>query len=1310
MENMIQQNISKPIGYGRYKMKYDVSGCPVDATILDVNPSFEEYFGQKRCDLLGISKMELFSGFYGDQSELWLKKYDEVATNQNHFTEVVYYEALDTYFEINVSSPVKGEFFTFFQDITAKWKNDKMYLDILKHTSDSVFVTNDDGNFKFISPSVFKIFGETVEDCKSYQNIDFLLGNQWREKLTSEVEEIKNHEQSIINKNGVEHDLLINITRAKIGEGSILFVCHDVTDKNQALKQVRFQKNMLRAVLDTIPDCIWMKDKEGKYLICNREFELFYGAKEEEIVGKTDRDFVSESLADFFRENDLKAMRMNKPRKNEETLTYKTTGNEIRVETTKAPFYNAEGNIIGVLGIARDITHRDKIQAELKSSKMKIEQLINTVNGIIWEADPKTLKTTFISGKVKDIFGYTQEEWINMPDSSKKYIYKPDQKMVKRRFDKELKYGNSFNHDYRIVTKDQSVLWVREYVSILTDEQSVPVQIVGIVVNVNEQVRDKQELEKYQQFFNISKDNFCIADANGILTELNPQFPKTLGYTMEELKGTEFLKFVHEEDVQSTINELKNLGEGKHTINFKNRYYTKGGDIKYFDWNSTPYNDQYFAVARDITKEVKASKKFSETEFKYRNLIEAAGDAIYLLDHNGNILDINNKVAKMTGYKRIELINKFIGIIETSFRDLADFKQRSSDAQSDAVSLYDSYHTGKNGESIPVELSISTIKQSDKNLYFVIARDISERKKAKKELAKREQMLIEAQKIAKLGSWQYDIHQKTLTCSDQVYKLFDVNPEEVEVSRETYFAYIHPEEKKIVEDCFEKGLTEQKPFSHKHRIITARGAVKYVEENTSFEFDSDGNIIQVKGTIQDITKTEIYQMELQLQDKNLEKFFEYVNIGIAKNSINGDFVEINPEFERLTGYTCDELNQLSYWDLTPEKYMEMEEVQLKSLEETGRYGPYRKEYINKSGEFVPILLYGVKVTDATGKEYIWSVVQDITESVNYQNQLKQDLEKFRLMLEVGKLIAFEVDLKTGSITTLRQGINLENNTFPLEQLKSFGDFISAIRSEHRTSCQRKVDAMLKGDIDNFVCDFQIIKNKNYFWHRGVLSVLETDKNKIPCKVFVTLRNIEEEKNEEVQSLVNQEMERLRISRDIHDSIGQMLVGTRLTLKIKMGEQEGLNEIDELLDDMIKESRMIINNFGISLQKSDSLKDSFTSLAEKMHKVYQGSITINWHGNEKVEDLKKATSIFRIYQESLSNAIKYSRSPEIRVNVRNYDILFMDITDSGVGFDQNTVQSGFGTANMIERAKEIGATVKVESKIDVGTAVRFRYKR
>ncbi len=119
--------------------------------------------------------------------------------------------------------------------------------------------------------------------------------------------------------------------------------------------------------------------------------------------------------------------------------------------------------------------------------------------------------------------------------------------------------------------------------------------------------------------------------------------------------------------------------------------------------------------------------------------------------------------------------------------------------------------------------------------------------------------------------------------------------------------------------------------------------------------------------------------DLKESEEKYRSIFEASRVGFALCEMDGSLVECNQAYLNIIGYTQEEAKSLTYWDLTPRSFEEQENEQLKLMEETGSYGPYEKHYIHKSGKKVPVLLNGTKLKGADGNEYIWSIVQDITE-------------------------------------------------------------------------------------------------------------------------------------------------------------------------------------------------------------------------------------------------------------------------------------------------------------------------------------------
>lgn len=193
-----------------------------------------------------------------------------------------------------------------------------------------------------------------------------------------------------------------------------LNLLEDLSNENKARRKseeaLRTSERQMRTLFQTIPDMIWLKDKEGVYLACNTMFERFFNHPESDISGKTDYDFVSKEFADFFCEMDRLAMEAGKPSVNEEWITFGDDGHLALLETIKTPVYSSEGELIGVLGIGRDITQRYQTEQELIKSKDKAEE-------------SNRLKTSFLANisheirtPLNSILGFT--EMLKEPDLS----------------------------------------------------------------------------------------------------------------------------------------------------------------------------------------------------------------------------------------------------------------------------------------------------------------------------------------------------------------------------------------------------------------------------------------------------------------------------------------------------------------------------------------------------------------------------------------------------------------------------------------------------------------------------------------------------------------------------------------------------------------------------------------------------------------------------------------------------------------------------------------------------------------------------
>lgn len=293
----------------------------------------------------------------------------------------------------------------------------KRYRDLFERSPIGIFRTASDGQSLYANCAMTCILGfkSPQEVTQYYRQIgkQLYVKSERREQFLQLLQKkgfVENFEYEARTVDGRTIWLRMNAHIAEWGnDGSFIIdgFTTDITERKRAENALKQSEAHLRTLIHTIPDLVWLKDPQGVYLSCNSKFEMFFGAKEKNIIGKTDYDFVDKELADFFREHDKRAMAMGKPSKNEEEVVFAVDGHHEILETIKTPMFNDDGELIGVLGIGRDITERKKAEQEREMLISAIEQAgemitLTDSNGIIQYVNPTAERMT----------GYCQEEVI----------------------------------------------------------------------------------------------------------------------------------------------------------------------------------------------------------------------------------------------------------------------------------------------------------------------------------------------------------------------------------------------------------------------------------------------------------------------------------------------------------------------------------------------------------------------------------------------------------------------------------------------------------------------------------------------------------------------------------------------------------------------------------------------------------------------------------------------------------------------------------------------------------------------------------
>jgi diguanylate cyclase (GGDEF)-like protein/PAS domain S-box-containing protein len=263
-------------------------------------------------------------------------------------------------------------------------------LEVLAEKNQSEYAVSNFYKLPFIGMAILEPvnqrwirFNDRLADLLGYSSDELMLINikevlqpQDSKKFADELSSLKNtkcegftFEAPLHRKDGVFVSAILNVKCVPSEDGSaqlLLITIQDVSELKRVSEQNLVHQSHLNTLVKTIPDLVWLKDLDGVYLSCNPMFERFFGAAEHDIIGKTDYDFVDKELAYFFRKHDLNAMKAGRPTENEEWLTFADKSYKGIFSTIKTPMKDEKGQVIGVLGIARDITVRKQSQEKLE--------------------------------------------------------------------------------------------------------------------------------------------------------------------------------------------------------------------------------------------------------------------------------------------------------------------------------------------------------------------------------------------------------------------------------------------------------------------------------------------------------------------------------------------------------------------------------------------------------------------------------------------------------------------------------------------------------------------------------------------------------------------------------------------------------------------------------------------------------------------------------------------------------------------------------------------------------------------------------
>lgn len=255
----------------------------------------------------------------------------------------------------------------------------------------------------------------------------------------------------------------------------------------------------------------------------------------------------------------------------------------------------------------------------------------------------------------------------------------------------------------------------------------------------------------------------------------------------------------------------------------------------------------------------------------------------------------------------------------------------------------------------------------------------------KKVLQNCKRSLIEAQHIASVGNWELDIANDTLTWSDEIFRIFEIDKEQFGASYEDFLSLIHPDDRDAVNTAYQRALETREPYGITHRLCMADGRIKYVHEQCNTFYNREGKPVRSVGTIQDITERKQAEDRLKLA----ASVFTHAREGIVITDPEGNIVEVNDTFTQITGYSREEsLGQNPRMLKSGSQGAEFYAAMWQDLASNG-YWAGELWNRRKSGEIYAEMITISAVRDTEGKtQHYVALFTDITQMKEQQQRLE----------------------------------------------------------------------------------------------------------------------------------------------------------------------------------------------------------------------------------------------------------------------------------------------------------------------------------
>jgi PAS domain S-box-containing protein len=554
----------------------------------------------------------------------------------------------------------------------------------------------------------------------------------------------------------------------------------NITDRRHAEEALAHERDLLHILMENIPDTMYFKDTASRFTRINTaQAKLLGVSTPEEAVGKTDFDFFPRELAERYYADEQEIFQSGKPLIGREEPTIDDKGNRIWVSTTKVPLRDKEGNIVGLVGICRDITGHKCAEDALKLTQFALD---NSADAAYWMGPDA--RFVYVNNAACRSLGYSRRELLNMT------VHDIDPEFPQEVWPEhweQLRRQGSFTLESHHRKKNGEVFPIEISVNYI--------RFGGKEYNCAF-ARDITRRKKTEEMLDLSNRAISGATNGIIITEhkppdnpiiyVNPAFERITGYCSDEVLGRDCRFLQGPERQQPALEQLRQAIDQERDCRVVVHNYRKDGSLFWNELNISPVFDEqgklthFIGIISNITERRQTEKMLRESEQKFRNTVESSpmGIFIYQLESDGRLvlIDANPAADRILGVKCKQLIGK---TIEEAFPPLknTEIPQKYRLAASEGQ-FWEAGQVAYEDTRMKGIFEVHAFQTSPGKMAAMFF-DITERKKAEHALQESKERYRALVENIELGITLIDADHDILMANSAVGKLFGESASEI---------------------------------------------------------------------------------------------------------------------------------------------------------------------------------------------------------------------------------------------------------------------------------------------------------------------------------------------------------------------------------------------------------------------------------------------------------------------------------------------------------------------------------------------------